>query len=240
VATLWGIALVVLFLVEATVCLRALRRRRGAGPGAPAQVYGRLALLAAAGLTVAAFAGSPTPGIAPANNVRYIIGVLVATPAVVASLWRLGSMAPPVGRPLRAVALLLVAGTLALGTAQAYRDAGQGAGEAGSRALIEALRRYGVSHIYSGYPDCYRLSFLSREQVVCAVLFGDAGTGLHPGFDRYLPYRTAVRNDPRVTYVFRSGDPRNAVLDSSGCRWQNRWDIAGYEIRQPGGPCLVP
>lgn len=241
-----GIALILLWGMGFATCIRLLRHRRGA-PDARngdavslAQVCSRLAMLAAAGLTVVAFAASPTPGIAPANNVRYLIGLLIATPAVIAPLWRLRFLAPRVGGLLRSAVLALVAITLTLGTAQAYRDAAEGRGEADRRQLIDALRHAGITHIYSGYLDCNRLTFISREQIICAVLFGDRGSGLSPGVDRYLPYRTAVQSDPRAAYVFRSGDARNAALTHSKCHWLNRWDLAGYEIWQPKERCSIP
>jgi len=234
VSTLWGVGLVVLWGAGLVIGIRALRRRR---PVTSPQVWGRLAMLTAAGLTVAAFAVSPTPGVAPANNVRYIIGVLVATPAVVAALWTLCSAVPRFGGLLRTAVLLLVAMTLALGTAQAYRDAGRGPGEATSRQLAEALRRAGITRIYAGYLDCNRLIFISREQLVCAVQFTDPAGGLRPGLDRYPPYRTEVQGDPQAAYVFRSADPRNTVLARSACRWRQRWHLAGYEVWQPDGHC---
>jgi hypothetical protein len=237
VATLWGVALIVLWAVGVAAGVRALRHRRRAPEERSAEVYGRLALLTAAGLTVVAFAAGSTPGVAPANNFRYIIGVLVATPAVLASLWSLRSMAPRVGGPLRAAVLGVVAITLALGTVQAYRDSARGPGEADSRQLIDALRRAGVTHIYSGYLDCNRLTFISGEQIVCAVLFGDGVGGLRPGFDRYPPYRAEVRADPRAAYVFRSRDSRNTALARSTCHWQKRWHLAGYEVWEPAADC---
>ena len=225
VTTLWGVALVVLWTIGLVAGIRVVRRRP-----APAPAWGRLAMLAAAGLTVAAFAVSPTPGVAPANNIRYIIGVLVATPAVLAPLWSLRSW-------WRAAVLLLVTISLTIGTGQAYRDASHGRAEADRRQLISALRGAGITHVYSGYLECNRLTFLSREQIICAVLFGDPKNGFRPGLDRYRPYRTAVRADPRAAYVFLSGDPRNTVVSRSTCRWQNRWSVAGYEIWQPAEPC---
>ena len=243
VATLWGIGLVVLWGIGLVAGVRALRKgRREPDPGRsdPARVGTRLAMLAAAGLTVAAFAASPTPGVAPANNVRYIVGVLIAAPAVIAALWSVRSLAPRVGGLLRAAVLLLVATTLALGTVQAYRDAGRGPAEAGSRQLIEALRRAGITHIYGGYLDCNRLTFLSREELVCAVQFSDPAGGLRPGFDRYLPYRAEVEADPAAAYVFRSGDSRNAALARSACAWRQQWQLAGYQVWQPADGCLVP
>lgn len=243
VSTVWGVALVLLWGTGVVTGLRALRHPAGsvAGQegGARAAGYARLALLAAAGLTVLAFAVSPTPGVAPANNARYLVGVLVATPAVIAPLWTLHRSRPPIGGPLRAAVLGVAAVSLVLGTVQAYRDAGRGPAEAGSRQLLDALRGNGITHLYSGYLDCNRLTFLSREEVTCAVLAGGPATGLRPGFDRYPPYRAAVAADPAAGYAFRIGDARNDVLARSACRWSHRWQVAGYEVWQPADGCPI-
>lgn len=240
VTTLWGVGLVGLWAAGVTACVRGLRRgRTTSGRAATAVRAARLATLAAAGLTVAAFAVSPTPGVAPANNARYLVGVLVATPAVLAPLWGLRSLAPKLAGPLRAATLLVVASSLALGTVQAFGDAADGTGEAPRRQVVEALRKDGVTHVRSGYLDCNRLTFLSREQVVCAVVAGDAATGLRPGFDRYLPYRRAVQADPLAGYVLRTGDPRIDALDRSTCMWRSRTTVAGYEIWLPARACRV-
>lgn len=252
-SALWGIALIVLWTTGFTTCIRVLRHRhhtqqqhqpqqqqRNGDAPTQAQIWTRLAMLTAAALTVAAFAASPTPGVAPANNFRYIIGVLIATPAVLAPLWHLRSAAPKIGALLKNAVLILVATTLSLGTLQAYRDAGQGPTEAPRRQLINALQHEGITHIYSGYLECNRLTFLSREHITCAVLFGGPTDGLHPGLDRYQPYRTATQTDPRATYVFRTTDTRNTALARSNCSWQKHWNLAGYEIWQPADHCPIP
>ena len=177
-----------------------------------------------------AFAASSTPGVSPANNVRYIIGALVATPAVLAPLWHLH-------RLLRTALLTFVAITLTIGTAQAYRNAAHSSGETPTRQLIAALRQRGITHIYSGYLDCNRLTFISREEIICAVLFQNPDGTLRPGFDRYLPYRAATAADPQAAYVFRSGDPRNAALARSPCQWSSQWHLPGYHIWQPTHRC---
>jgi hypothetical protein len=250
IATVWGLAATVLWTAGVIGALRALRRRRTALPGNVARgtaritaqrsrLYGRLAMLISAGLTTAAFVASPTPGVAPANNVRYLVGIVVATPALIAPLWALFPAAPRLSRALRLGGLGLIVLTLIIGTGQAFRDATHGRGEATSRQLIGALQHHGVNRIYGGYFDCARLIFISREQVICAVLFQGPGDSLRPGLDRYLPYRAAVQADPGAAYVFRSGDPRNGVLARSTCRWQSRWQLAGYEVWQPAEPCGV-
>jgi dolichyl-phosphate-mannose-protein mannosyltransferase len=248
-ATLWGVALIVLWAAGVTGTVRMLRYHRiavrqesaddsGRGAVERARLHGRLAMLAAAGLTVAAFAASATPGVSPANNIRYIIGALVATPAVMGPLWRLRSAVPKVGRLLRPAVLAFVALTLVIGTAQAYRDAAHSSGEDASRQLITALRQRGITHIYGGYLDCNRLTFISDEEIICAVLFQNPDGSLRPGLDRYLPYRAAAGADRQAAYVFRSGDPRNVALARSACRWKSRWQLAGYQIWQPAQRCL--
>ena len=242
VTTLWGVGLVLLWLAAAASCVRLLRRPGIAGavpttPPTPATAWARTAMLSSAGLTVLAFAAGSTPGVAPANNARYLVGVLVATPAVLAPLWSLRAARPRLGAPLRVAVLALAATSLALGTVQALRDAGRGPAEGDRRAVLDVLRREGVAHVYSGYLDCNRLTFLSGERVTCAVLAGDAASGLRPGFDRYPPYRTAVQADPGAAFVFRVGDPRLAALDAAGCGWRERRQVAGYDIRLPAQRC---
>ncbi|MFI6071877.1 glycosyltransferase family 39 protein [Actinoplanes sp. NPDC051343] len=241
-ATVWGIAIIVLWAAGITSALRALRRRGAASATNESadrrpRLYGRLAMLISAALTTAAFAASPAPGVAPANNVRYLVGILVATPALIAPLRALFSNAPRLARAVRAGSLGVVVLSLTMGTVQAFRDATHGQNEATNRQLIHALQRHGISRIYAGYLDCGRLTFISREQIVCAVLFQGPGDSLRPGFDRYLPYRATVEADPTAAYVFRSGDPRNGTLARSTCRWQNHWRTLGYEIWQPAEPC---
>lgn len=245
VAALWGVALVALWTTALLTNVRALRRggratrQQSSGSLALANTCGRLAMLGSAGLTVVAFAASPAPGIAPANNVRYIIGALVAVPAVIAPLWGMDSAMPRIGRPLRVLSLTVVGLALAVGTVQAYSDAARGPSEAAGRQVLESLRARGITHVYSGYFDCGRLTFLSEEQVTCAVVYADSTGRLRPGFDRYSPYRDEVWGDAGAGYVFRTDDPRNRTLHDSGCSWRSRWSVAGYEVWQPAGRCEI-
>ncbi|MBI4941659.1 MAG: hypothetical protein HY830_13010 [Actinobacteria bacterium] len=245
VTALWGVALVALWATGLLANVRTLRRRRRAtrqqsrDSVALATVCTRVAMLGSAGLTVVAFATSPAPGIAPANNVRYIIGALVATPAVIAPLWSVDAAMPKIGRPLRLLSLTVAALVLAAGTVQAYTDAGRGPGEASRRQLLDSLTARGVTHVYSGYFDCGRMTFLSSEQVTCAVVYADSTGRLRPGFDRYPRYRSQVWGDAGAGYVFRADDPRNRTLDDSGCTWTSRWSVAGYEVWQPAGRCGI-
>jgi 4-amino-4-deoxy-L-arabinose transferase-like glycosyltransferase len=73
-------------------------------PGRPdrqrARRAGRLALLGAAALTLALYATSPAPAVAPLTSIRYLFGLLIATPALLAPLLPDGGgAAPPLTPP---------------------------------------------------------------------------------------------------------------------------------------------
>jgi len=109
------------------------------------------------------------------------------------------------------------------------------AGNQQQDALISNLLRLHATHIYSDYNTCNRLIFLTREQLICSVL----DEHLQPGFDRYLPYRSIVRSDPRAAYVFRE-DSAQAIafaqkIALSEASYQ-RFDFEGYVIYQPEQP----
>jgi hypothetical protein len=215
----WGLTLAGLWCAASAMTVRALRQRRD-----DPRLWGRLALLVSAGLTVAAFAASRAPGVSPANHSRYLIGVLVATPAIIHPLWSLR-------RSVRWAAIIAATAVLALGTADAFRDAVTDRGPS-QQALAQALLDRGVTHVYAGYWTCNRLTFASRERVICAVV-NEHPDGLHHGLDRYRPYRAAVLADPRAAYLSADEPPR-----VPGCVWRSPWDAAGYRVWQPMGRCV--
>ena len=55
-----------------------------------------------------------------------------------------------------------------------------------------------IKHIYSGYWNCDEIAFLSNEHIICGVL----SPQLAPSHNRYMPYYTAVTQDPNTAYVF--------------------------------------
>ena len=67
--------------------------------------------------------------------------------------------------------------------------------------LIARLTQMHATAIYMSYEDCNRLTFLSNEHILCAVL----DQGLQPGLDRYFPYRAIVNSAPHPLYVFLPG-----------------------------------
>ena len=211
--------------------------------------FGRLALLCSAGLTLMLFALSPLAAEKPWST-RYLIGLLIVTPAVIWPLWSSVPGAsrayqPPEenkhGRQLlkniRAAfgigILVLLAGTFLVGTISNFsaipRDESLIRQDA---VLTHDLLRIGARHIYSGYWVCDRLIFASQEQIICSVI----DLQLKPGLNRYPPYHAVVAADPEALYVFpvRSdfalAAARNPLLSSGH---YHRLILDGYVIYQP-------
>jgi hypothetical protein len=115
-------------------------------------------------------------------------------------------------------------------------------GQAGAhdeRMLIATLDRLHVSRFYSEYWTCNRLAFATRERMVCATLSDD----LHPGFDRYLPYRDVVAADPGAAYVLPVGceAARAFTIHLRTARAEaDVTEVAGYRIYRPRSPVDVP
>ena len=190
--------------------------------------FARLMLLGSAVLTVVLFILSPVSAQTPSGSARYLIGLLICTPAVIWPLW---------SGQNRFKLLLLFIGTIVLaGTLSTFSEIPIiQAGNQQQDALISNLLRLHATHIYSDYNTCNRLIFLTREQIICSVL----DEHLQPGFDRYLPYRSIVRSDPRAAYVFRE-DSAQAIafaqkIALSEASYQ-RFDFEGYVIYQPEQP----
>ncbi|MFI7278903.1 DUF423 domain-containing protein [Micromonospora chersina] len=77
------------------------------------------------------------------------------------------------------------------------------------RVLVDTLGALGVRHVRAGYWTCNRLTFVTGEDVRCAVVDDD----LRPGFDRLPEYRRAVDADPDAAWVAPAGSPLAARLD---------------------------
>src|SRR5260370_35144883 len=110
---------------------------------------------------------------------------------------------------LRGGLLLLLASNFSTGTESTFPEVPVAqAAYHQEDALIQKLLHIGATRVYSEYWTCNRLTFHSREQIICSVLDDQ----LRPGFDRYLPYRYVVRADLHPTYVFPLGSKQADVL----------------------------
>jgi hypothetical protein len=106
------------------------------------------------------------------------------------------------------------------------------------RTLVETLRQRGITRVYSGYWTCNLITFLSREDTVCAALDDQ----LHPGQDRYLPYRAAVAASDRPAYVAPESTPLDAAVGAAVYRSDpgaEVFTVAGYRVYRPRAPLPV-
>ena len=176
----------------------------------------RLMILVSVILTLLSYVTSPKSAVPPVTSYRYLLYALIAVPAI---LWPLWNGLRPVNIQsskklittilLRGGLLLLIFLTFISGTLRTFANipAAQVAYEQ-EGALVQDLLKIGATRIYSEYWTCNRLTFRSREQIICSVLDDQ----LKPGFDRYLPYRAIVRAAPHPTYIFPLGSkPADAL-----------------------------
>ena len=220
--TFWGVGCVLLWGLAMVLILLGARKYLSAERDVIVCAVARFCLLASAGLAVTAYAVSSAPLGAPQSHARYLVGLLMVTPALLWPLW-LGArrattrVAPPPGYPRGGLhhprdaasvlwtklvyggILLLIGGAFLLGTSSTFAEVP--ATEAANRqqdALISDLLHLGATHIYTDYWTCDRIAFLSREEIICGVV----DNNLQPSHNRDTRYYAIVHADPRSAYVF--------------------------------------
>lgn len=195
----------------------------------------RLMLVGCAALTILLFVASPLSAEKPWST-RYLIGLLIALPAVIWPLWR------GIGNSVSAnqwrrfwlacrCALILLVGFVYLagmiGVAQAVPAAQTSYQH--DQQLVHDLEQRGIVRFYSDYWTCNRLSFLSQEQIICGVV----DINLHPGLNRYAPYMAIVAADTRAPYVFLIGSFTDAADHNPALSRYHRLVLDGYVIYEP-------
>jgi hypothetical protein len=208
----WGFGY--LFIFALAFCLVGwtlwrLVRRRGSAPEVRPEVLrqmARLMLLAAGLMALLLYTFSDAPRTWPGIHGRYLIGLLIVTPAVFWPLWS-GIQASQVRikaisiltRMACGVALLAVFVVLAVGTGRAFGELSSiQASNQHDQALINDLERLGVKHIYTDYWTCDKIAFVSNEKVICGVVTGE----LTPSHNRDPRYYDVVSADPTSAYAF--------------------------------------
>ncbi len=178
----------------------------------------RLMLLVSTGGTILLYAISPTAAAVPGPTARYLVCVLVATPALCWPVWNSEWTTKAlfqrrtrahlfISRGILFLLLLLFArGTLLTflqvpAAESAYTQ---------QNHLVQHLLALNATRIYSEYWTCNRLTFQSDEKIICSAL----AEKLDPGFDRYTPYRDIVKASPHPAYVFPVGFQQVAALDA--------------------------
>jgi hypothetical protein len=255
---LWSLTLLILWVVAVLQTLVGLNRLRRLAPRRtrPAEqsrdsirYFVRLALLVSAAFFFIQYALSPVAAVFP-TNARYLTGLLVSTPAVIAPLWskwresEIPSIAAWNSRStwvntdqLRRIlgrSILLLAGLVLLwGSISVFRDVPTvQASRQQENTLMRDLLRMHVTHLYTDYWTCYRLVFYSNEAITCVVL----NQYLYRDHDRYSGYDAPVQSDPRAVYVFLPGAAQIPAVERMAARTGKHFQkfaLDGYIILQP-------
>lgn len=196
-------------------------------------------LVIGGGLTVLEYACSHASALMPYAGARYLVGVYLCTPLVVAPLlnastrawrWLRGTVpgtaltarwrAHDVQHPARAVlgatvlaALFALHGTgaaAALSDTRATRVYGVPA-PARDAQLLTFLHRHGATHFYTTYWTCYRLMLESEERVTCGVTHNRSA--FRYGTNRVPGALAAVQAAPHPAYVFELVPPWQAPIE---------------------------
>ncbi len=180
--------------------------------------YCRLMLLVSAGGTMLLYAISPAAAVFPGPTARYLLCVLVATPAILWPLWngewitkkvfhRRTTLHLFVSRGIPFLLLIL----FIMGTCLTFlRIPEAQASYVQQNRLVQRLLVLNTTRMYSEYWTCNRLIFQSEEKIICSAL----DEKLNPGFDRYAPYRDIVKASALPAYVFPLGFQQIALLDA--------------------------
>jgi hypothetical protein len=211
----WGVGysllLITGLLLAGRACWPLWQRRRAQGEALPAEAHqelvrqsARLLLLGTGALIILLYLHSPLSGFAP-QSTRYLVGLLVVTPAVLWPLWRLTgldtaqlTLRPPT-RLLSRVVLVVVTLVILAGTIRTVSGVPASyAGEQQQMQLVHDLLDRKITRLYLEYWTCYRLMFQSDERIRCA-------RPPYPptvGADAYLPDAEAVWADPTAPFMF--------------------------------------
>ncbi len=267
-ALAWSLGYIMLWTIAVSLMLKNLWQFRIRPTGqawSPAErqsviyQFARLMLLSSAGFILLLFITSPASGAFPGNS-RYLAGLLISTPALIAPLWGLSydrSVTTPgmstTNHPhtlawfpfvlnfatfkvvLRRGILLLIGIVLLVGTVSAFLEISTvQANNHQQDVLIQGLLRIKTTHIYTDYWTCYSIAFLSKEQIKCAVV--NSQLQLDARNNRYSPYKTIVKNDPNSAYVFPIGSVQiPAIVERAALspgRYQ-RFVFEDYVVYQP-------
>ena len=256
IALAWSVGFILLWTIAVVLTIKNLWKLRSLTPGYPRsqaikRQFARLMLLSSGGLILLLFIMSPASAAFPDNS-RYLIGLLIATPALIAPLWGLSSVESAITpdtsnadhsqthswftltsfkRVLGRGALLIIGFVLLVGTVNAFLEIPTvQANNKQQDILIHSLLRIKATHIYTDYWTCDSIAFVSREQIICGVV---------DGRNRYMPYYNIVKNDPNSAYVFPFNSPQDKQFiqqeNVSGVHYRH-YTFDGYHIYKPVSP----
>jgi hypothetical protein len=204
---LMGIAL--LFGFGGRLALRS--RQRDARPDELRREWvrgvARLLLLGGGVLNIVVFIFSSGPVDWPGFHARYLVGLVIVTPALIAPLWSAASrIAAPASWLERAkryasrAVLVIVWGIFLTGTIIAFSEVPAAQNAYQQRVdLINHLLSIGVRHIYTNYWSCDDIAFTSHERVICGIPLDNLS--MDPTHNRVAGYYAAVQADRHAAYV---------------------------------------
>ncbi len=183
------------------------------------RVYARLMLLASGALWLALYAFSAAAQYTPRTSYRYLICLLLVTPAILWPIWQsLACIRERINARHRyarsrfwlgALTLGVITGVYLIGTADVFANLPASQSDYNqTNTLIQTLLDHSASQVYSDYNTCSLLIFQSDEHVICAVLDNQ----LRPGLNRYAPYLSQVNGASHPAYLFPINSPPAQAL----------------------------
>lgn len=248
IVLLWLVSLVLTMSMIGRVVFRVPMQTRTLEQRlALARAGGQAALLLAVALSFVLFAISPTAAFSPSLNARYLICVLLGTPALLAPLlWR-GYVARSDGRDksrlynayalylkgVQGAVLLFIIALFLLGTVRTLQDIPNAqASDQDHANFVQHLLDAGITHVYSEMWTCDLIVFQSQQRLACSVV----NEQLHPTGDRDSRNTLLVQADPLASYAFPIGSSYANVASArfaSAGKPYKRYVFDGYVVFQP-------
>ncbi len=245
----WGVGFLLLYGIVLLLIIRTLvkysisyrRKMKPSDEERHAMLYqaARLTLLLSGGLTLLSYLLSPAPALVPLTSTRYLVGLLVMVPVLLAPFWNsvisLFSITWSLCRdPLIAPSRQPATDEDAINRSlQMFPNIGKGAlflfiyiayfiGIIGVFQQVPALQVANQQQVKM-VDDLIRLhdTRIYSDYWTCNLLIFQSNERiicsvlneqLQPGENRYVPYQITVEHDPQAVYVFRPGSPQAFAL----------------------------
>ncbi|HCI82387.1 MAG TPA: hypothetical protein DHW02_22160 [Ktedonobacter sp.] len=243
---LWGVGYIALLVIALLAVVFAIGRMMVRGELRSqavdthhiiVQKVSHFVLLGSAAIDIAAYSLSSAPAGWPGYHSRYLIGLLIITPALVAVLWGTMHGVKTNWQRLRVyggrIVLSLVFAICIIGTLMLFTEVPRTQTTTRSQmSLVNYLVQTGHSHFYTDYWSCDKLAFESDERVTCAVLEPDLQVFMP--HNRVPGYYDAVHHDSNAAYAFPLGNPQVPLLDKKLSKQHyTRTVVDGYVVWEP-------
>lgn len=203
----WSISYVVVMLASCWLAVLAMRALRQQRTELDERAYYRtlvlhtthLCMVITAILILIAYIVSSGPNDQPGYHARYIISLIVLTPATIiyplwraASQWKQSTLWSTIKIYGSRFLLVAMAVILVIGTVIAFLEVPRAQTTSFKRQdLANQLIKLGATRIYTDYWTCNSLAFASKEQILCAVV----DKNMDGNHNRVKEFRAAVDKD---------------------------------------------